>query len=296
MKSLPLKGLLALVSLTLSIHVIAETFGHGAENKQPTYDDSLLEQLKYREIGPFRGGRSVAVAGHDDQIYTYYVGFTGGGVYKTTDGGNTWSNISDDDFKTGSVGAIDVADSDPNVIYVGMGETDIRGNLSAGDGMYRSTDAGKTWQYIGLGESRFIGDIEIHPSNPDVVWVAVMGKLFGKVASEDRGIYKTTNGGKSWEKVLYQDEHTGAVDIAVDPNNPRILYAGMWEAYRNEHEMSSGGKNSGLFKSTDGGETWENITSNPGMPKGLVGKIGVSVSAVNSDLVFAMVENAKGSL
>ena len=236
----------------------------------------------------------MAVAGHDDQPYIYYTGFTGGGVYKTTDGGATWYNVSDGFFKTGSVGAIDVADSDPNVIYVGMGETDIRGNMSAGDGMYRSTDAGKTWTWLGLGETRFIGDIEIHPENPDVAWVAAMGKLFGPVESSERGIYKTKDGGKTWNKVLFKDAKTGAVDIAIDPNNPRILFAAMWEAYRSPWEMSSGGEGSGLYKSVDGGESWTEITQNPGMPKGLVGKIGVSVSPVNSNRVFAIVENATG--
>lgn len=269
-------------------------FGHGQEIENPNVDPSVLKGLNYRNIGPFRGGRSVAVAGHDDQPYIYYTGFTGGGVYKTTDGGATWYNVSDGFFKTGSVGAIDVADSDPNVIYVGMGETDIRGNMSAGDGMYRSTDAGKTWEWLGLGETRFIGDIEIHPENPDVAWVAAMGKLFGAVESDERGVYKTTDGGKTWNKVLFKDAKTGAVDIAVDPNNPRILFAAMWEAYRTPWEMSSGGEGSGLFKSTDAGESWTEITQNPGMPKGLVGKIGVSVSPVNSNLVFAIVENANG--
>jgi photosystem II stability/assembly factor-like uncharacterized protein len=272
----------------------AQVFGHGAETESPTYKSSLFENFEYRNIGPFRGGRSVAVAGHDDQPYTFYTGFTGGGVYKTTDGGNTWQNISDGYFKTGSVGAIDVADSDPNVIYVGMGETDIRGNMSAGDGMYRSTDAGKTWEYLGLGESRFIGDIEIHPTNPDIAWVAAMGKLFGTEGNAERGVFKTTDGGKTWRKVLYRDNKTGAVDIALDPKNPRILFAAMWEAYRNEYEMSSGGEGSGLFKSTDGGENWTEITRNPGLPKGMVGKIGVSVSPVNSERVFAIVENARG--
>ena len=169
-------------------------FGHGQEIENPNVDPNILKGLNYRNIGPFRGGRSVAVAGHDDQPYIYYTGFTGGGVYKTTDGCATWYNISDGFFKTGSVGAIDVADSDPNVIYVGMGETDIRGNMSAGDGMYRSTDAGKTWTWLGLGETRFIGDIEIHPENPEVAWVAAMGKLFGPVESSQRGVYKTTDG------------------------------------------------------------------------------------------------------
>ncbi len=283
-----------LVCVLINQQAEAQIFGHGTETDSPTYSEQDLKDLAFRNIGPFRGGRSVAVAGHDDEPYTYYTGFTGGGVYKTTDGGNTWISISDDYFKTGSVGAIDVADSDPNVIYVGMGETDIRGNMSAGDGMYRSTDAGKTWTYLGLGESRFIGDIEIHPDNPDVVWVAAMGKLFGGEGNPERGVYKTTDGGKTWNKVLFRNNQTGAVDIAVDPNNSRILFAAMWEAYRNPWEMSSGGEGSGLFKSTDGGETWTEITKNPGLPKGLVGKIGVSVSPVNSNRVFAIVENAKG--
>lgn len=272
----------------------SQIFGHGAETNSPRYQSQLFKDLSYRNIGPVRGGRSVAVAGHDDQPYTFYAGYTGGGVYKTTDGGNTWQNITDGYFKTGSVGAIDVADSDPNVIYVGMGETDIRGNMSPGDGMYRSTDAGKTWTYLGMGESQFIGDIEIHPHNPDVVWIAAMGKLFGEQGNTERGVYKTTDGGKTWKKVLYRNEKTGAVDIAVDPNNPRILYAALWEAYRNPWELSSGGEGSGLFKSTDGGETWTEITRNPGMPKGLIGKIGVSVSPVNSNRVYAIVENARG--
>lgn len=272
----------------------AQIFGHGKETNTPTFENTLFDELAYRETGPFRAGRSVAVAGHNSQPYTYYVGFTGGGVYKTTDGGNTWKKSTDGFLKTGSVGAIDVADSDPNVIYVGMGETDIRGNMSPGDGVYKSTDAGKSWSYLGLGETQFIGDIEIHPTKPDVVWIAAMGKLFGNVESDERGVYKTTDGGKTWEKVLFRNNKTGAVDIAIDPNNPRILYAAMWEAYRTEHEMSSGGEGSELFKSTDSGETWTEITRNVGMPKGLIGKIGVSVSAVNSDRVFAMVENAKG--
>lgn len=294
MKRLVIGCLALFVSISFSKVTTAQIFGHGAEIQNPTYSEQDFKDLKFRNIGPFRGGRSVAVAGHDDQPYTFYTGFTGGGVYKTTDGGNSWFNITDDYFKTGSVGAIDVADSDPNVIYVGMGETDIRGNMSAGDGMYRSTDAGKTWTYLGLGESQFIGDIEIHPTNPDVVWIAAMGQLFGEEGNTERGVFKTTDGGKTWNKVLFRNNKTGAVDIAVDPNNSRILFAAMWEAYRNPWEMSSGGEGSGLFKSTDGGETWTEITKNPGLPKGMVGKIGVSVSPVNSDRVFAIVENAKG--
>ncbi len=275
---------------------LAQVFGHGAETENPMYQKELFKELKYRNIGPYRGGRSVAVSGHDSQPYTFYTGFTGGGVYKTTDGGSSWVNVSDGFFKTGSVGAVSVAPSDPNVIYVGMGETDIRGNMSGGDGMYKSTDAGKTWKHIGLSQSQFIGDIEVHPDNADVIWVAAMGQLFGTEGNEERGIFKSVDGGETWNKVLYKDEMTGAVDIAVDPNNPRILFAGLWEAYRNPWEMSSGGENGGLFRSKDGGETWEDISKSPGLPKGLLGKIGVAVSPANSNRVWAMIENDNGGL
>jgi len=273
-----------------------QIFGHDEADAEPLIEESFLEGLRYRNIGPFRGGRSVAVAGHKDQPNTYYTGFTGGGVYKTEDGGTNWVNVSDGYFKTGSVGALVVADSDANVIYAGMGETCIRGNMSAGDGMYRSVDGGKSWQHIGLGDSHFIGEIVVHPKNPDVVWVAAMGHVFGNEGNDQRGVFKSTDGGKTWRKVLYHNEKTGAVDIEIDPNNPRILFASLWEAYRNPWEMSSGGEGSGLYRSTDGGETWQNISRKPGMPKGLLGKIGVAVSPLNSDRVWAIVENENGGV
>jgi len=274
----------------------AQIFGHGDSQTEPTFDESHFHGLEYRNIGPFRGGRSVAVSGHKDQALTYYMGATGGGVYKTEDGGNSWINISDGFFKTGSVGALTVAPSDPNVIYAGMGETCIRGNMSAGDGVYRSTDEGKTWQHIGLGETQFIGEIVVHPKDPDVAWVAALGHAFGTEGNKERGVFKTTDGGQTWEKVLFRNERTGAVDIEIDPNNARILYATLWEAYRNPWKMSSGGTGSGLFKSTDGGQTWKEISKNPGMPKGVLGKIGVAVSPANSDRVWAMVENENGGV
>jgi len=274
----------------------AQIFGHGEETESPEFEQSFLQELEYRNIGPFRGGRSVAVAGHPDQPDTYYTGFTGGGVYKTTDGGQNWHNVSDGYFKTGSVGALTAAPSNPNVIYAGMGETCIRGNMSAGDGMYRTVDGGDTWQHIGLGDSHFIGEIAVHPEDEDVAWVAVLGHVFGTGGNEERGVYKTTDGGETWNRVLYHNRHTGAVDIEVDPANPRILYASLWEAYRNPWEMSSGGEGSGLYKSTDGGETWENISQRPGMPKGLLGKIGVAVSPVNPDRVWAIIENENGGV
>ena len=274
----------------------AQIFGHGEDIANPDYEHTHFQELEYRNIGPFRGGRSVAVAGHADQPHTYYTGFTGGGVYKTTDGGINWVNVSDGYFKTGSVGAISVAPSNANVIYAGMGETCIRGNMSAGDGMYRTVDGGKTWEHIGLGDSHFIGEIVVHPRDEDVAWVAVLGHAFGNDGNTERGVFKTTDGGKNWERVLYHNEHTGAVDIEIDPNNPRVLYATLWEAYRNPWEMSSGGEGSGLYKSTDGGENWEYISNRPGLPKGLSGKIGVAVSPLNSDRVWTIIENENGGL
>lgn len=274
----------------------AQIFGHGEELLNPDYEHTHFQGLEYRNIGPFRGGRSVAVAGHADQPHTYYTGFTGGGVYKTTDGGINWHNVSDGYFKTGSVGAISVSPSNPNVIYAGMGETCIRGNMSAGDGTYRSEDGGKTWKHIGLGDSHFIGEIVVHPEDEDVVWVAVLGHAFGNEGNSERGVFKTTDGGENWERVLFRNEHTGAVDIEIDPKNSQILYATLWETYRNPWEMSSGGEGSGLYKSTDGGESWVDISQQPGLPKGISGKIGVAVSPLNSDRIWTIIENENGGL
>lgn len=274
----------------------AQVFGHGEDVQNPAIDSTLLQTLQYRNIGPFRGGRSVAVTGHKDQPNTYYVGFTGGGVYKTEDGGNRWINVSDGYFKTGSVGALVVAPSDPNVIYAGMGETCIRGNMSPGDGVYKSVNGGDTWEHVGLGDTHFIGEMVVHPTNPDIIWVAALGHAFGEEGNQERGVFKSTDGGETWEKVLYHNEKAGAVDIEIDPTNPRVLYASLWEAYRNPWSMVSGGPGSGLYKSTDGGETWTNISKRPGLPKGVLGKIGVAVSPVNSDRVWAIIENENGGV
>ena len=288
--------LMLVLSFGLYVTGRAQVFGHGEEAESPAYGQSYLQELQFRNIGPYRGGRSVAVAGHKDQPYTFYQGATGGGVLKTEDGGKTWINISDGYFNTGSVGAIAVAPSDPNVIYAGMGETCIRGNMSAGDGVYRSTDEGKTWKHVGLGDTQFIGEIVVHPDNPEIVWVAALGHTFGTEGNETRGVLKSTDGGETWDKVLYHNEHAGAVDIEIDPNNPRILYASLWEAYRNPWEMSSGGPGSGLYKSTDGGNTWENISTRPGLPKGVLGKIGIAISPVNTERVWAIIENENGGV
>ncbi|WP_040005840.1 WD40/YVTN/BNR-like repeat-containing protein [Fibrisoma limi] len=259
-----------------------------------TATDSLFNGLRWRNIGPFRGGRSLAAAGHSDQPLTYYFGAVGGGVWKTTDGGANWSPISDSTFKSSSVGAITVAPSDPNTIYVGMGESDIRSNISNGDGVYKSIDGGKTWRHMGLKLADAIGNIEVHPQNPDIAYVAALGNPFAP--NKERGVFKTTDGGKTWKHILAKNDSTGAAVVELDPNNPSIVYASTWQAYRNSYMMSSGGPGCGLYKSTDGGETWMPLHDRPGMPRGLLGKIGIAVSPANSNRLYAMIENAKGGL
>lgn len=248
--------------------------------------DSLFHGLKWRNIGPFRGGRSVTSTGVVGQPHTYYMGSTGGGAWKTTDDGITWKNISDKFFKTGSVGAIAVAESDPNVVVVGMGEHAARGVMtSMGDGVYKSTDAGKTWSHIGLETTRHISDVIIHPTNPDVMYISAQGAQYAP--SNERGIYRTTDGGKNWERVLFVNNITGASSLSMDMNNPRILYAAMWQHQRYPWYMESGGDDSGLYKSTDGGDTWKKMEE--GLPKAF-GKSGISVSRANSERVFAVIE------
>ena len=257
-------------------------------------DLNTLKELKYRSIGPFRGGRSVAVAGVTSQPNTYYFGSTGGGVWKTTDSGATWEPLSDGQMKTGSVGAIAVSESDPSVIYVGMGEPDIRGNASPGDGVYKSNDGGRTWKHLGLEKTQQIGAVKIHPKNPDIVYVAALGHQFGP--NEERGIYKTIDGGKTWKQIYTRGPKAGAVELVLDPGNPSTLYASFWEVYRTPWDLESGGPASGLFKSTDAGETWTDLTRAPGMPKGMIGRIGMAVSPVNPDRVWALVEAEEGGV
>jgi photosystem II stability/assembly factor-like uncharacterized protein len=251
--------------------------------------------LQWRSIGPYRGGRSTAVAGVATQPMVFYFGSTGGGVWKTTDGGINWEPITDGSvFGTGSVGAIGLSDSDPNTIYVGMGESPIRGNVSHGDGVYKSTDAGKTWKRIGLEDTRQISRIRVHPKNPDIVYVAAQGHVWGP--NEQRGVFRSRDGGKTWEKILYRSDKAGACDLVIDPTNSNVLYAAFWEVYRKPWTMESGGAGSGLFKSTDGGDTWVEITRNPGLPKGTIGISGITVSPANSDRVWAIVEAEDGGV
>ncbi len=257
-------------------------------------DPSLFGGLRWRSIGPARGGRSQAVAGSAARPQEYYFGATGGGLWKTTDGGLTWRAVSDRFFKTSSVGAVAVSASNPDVVYVGMGETELRGNVIQGDGVYKSTDAGKTWTHIGLDKTMAIARVRINPTNPDVAYVAALGDPYGPNA--ERGIFKTSDGGTTWTKVLFRDEKTGAVDLSMDPTNPDVLYAGFWEVFRTPHSLSSGGPGSGLFKTTDGGATWTEITRHAGLPKPIWGKIGVSVSGADPNRVYAIIEAAEGGV
>ena len=257
------------------------------------YDQKLFDAIQWREVGPFRGGRSATVTGVPGKPDLYYFGATGGGVWRTTDAGETWENISDG-FFGGSIGSVSVSESDPNVIYVGGGENTVRGNVSYGYGAWKSVDAGKTWTHIGLDNSRHISRIRIHPTDPNIAWAAVMGDLYK--SNDDRGVYKTIDGGMTWRKVLFANADAGAVDLILDPNNYRIMYASTWNIRRTPYSLSSGGPGSALWKSTDGGETWTDISANKGLPKGVWGIVGVTVSPANSDRIWAIIENNDGGV
>ena len=258
-------------------------------------DESLLfPPLEWRCIGPKRGGRSIAVAGHKDRPFEYYFGATGGGLWKTTDGGTTWYPVTDGQIRSSSVGAVAVAESNPDIVYLGMGEAQLRQNVLQGDGVYKSTDGGQTWKHIGLEETQVISRIRIHPSDPNKVYAAALGHPFGP--NPERGVFRTLDGGRTWKKILYRDERTGAIDLVLDPSHPDVLYATLWEVYRKPWILWSGGEGSGIFKSTDGGDTWKELTRNKGFPKGTLGKITVTVSGADSKRVYANVEAEKGGL
>ena len=269
-----------------------------AQRKNKSISQSInyeIPNLNWRSIGPYRGGRASSVTGVSNSDNTYYFGATGGGIWKTTDSGQNWRNISDG-FFGGSIGAISASESDPNILYVGTGEKTVRGNVSPGyGGFWKSDDAGETWKKMNLDIDQVqVGRIAIHPKNPDIVYIAIIGDLFKD--SNKRGVYKSTDGGKSWRQVLFSNERSGAVDISIDKNNPRIIFASTWNIRRTPYSLESGGEGSGLWKSTDGGETWKNISDNEGLPSGIWGISGVSVSPVNSKKVFALIENKEGGL
>jgi photosystem II stability/assembly factor-like uncharacterized protein len=259
------------------------------------FDPALYESLQWRNVGPARGGRSTAAAGSDARPTEYYFGATGGGLWKSTDAGLNWRPVTDGQITSSSVGAVQVCEANPDIVYIGTGETQLRGNIQQGDGVYRSTDAGETWRYLGLKNAQNISRIRIHPQDCNTVWVAAFG--MHSSSNPERGIFKSNNGGETWRKVLYRDENTGAVDLTLDPNNPAVMYAALWEAWRKSWGMSSGGPGGGIFKSVDFGETWTEITRNPGLPQtGLMGKIGIALSPAAPHRVWAIVENDEGGV
>jgi photosystem II stability/assembly factor-like uncharacterized protein len=273
---------------------VAKNTTGGAAKTTDEIDKSALQALVWRNLGPYRGGRSVAVTGVVGQPRVYYFGGTGGGIWKTTDAGVSFKPVADGQLATGSVGAIAVAEADPNVVYAGMGEAEIRGNFSHGDGVYKSSDAGKTWKNVGLRDSRQIGRIVVHPKNPDLVYVAALGHATGP--NKERGVFRSKDGGQTWQNVLFVDEKTGAVELAMDPTNPRVMFAGFWQVIRTPYSLESGGPGSGLYRTTDGGDTWERVKGE-GLPsKGVWGKVGVSVCAANPNRVWALIEAEDGGL
>jgi photosystem II stability/assembly factor-like uncharacterized protein len=267
------------------VFVLASLFSHFTV-AATQYEESLFKGMKWRSIGPYRGGRVLAVTGVPGDSYTFYFGSVAGGVWRTTDGGTNWRPLFDKEAVS-SIGAIAVADSNHNVIYVGTGEACIRGNISYGNGVYKSTDGGKSWTNVGLKDTQHIGSVIIHPRNPDIVLVAALGHAYGP--NPERGVFRTTDGGKTWEKVLYKDEKTGAIDVVFDPNNPNVLFAALYEVQRTPWSLSSGGPGSGLYRSVDGGATWKHLEGH-GLPTGIMGRIGVSVSGGDSNRVYALIE------
>jgi photosystem II stability/assembly factor-like uncharacterized protein len=286
-------------SLLFLLPAVVLTIGTSTAQKKAVaasdpVDSIYFSALKFRLVGPFRGGRADAVSGSLTDRNTFYFGATGGGLWKTTDGGSNWKNVSDG-FFGGGVGAVAVAPGDGSVVYAGEGESTLRNNVSENlGGIWRSDNGGRSWRNLGLKDSRHIARIVVHPKDPDIAWVGVMGHLFGP--NTERGVYKTSDGGKSWRRVLYVNEQTACSEIVMEPGNPQVLYAGMWRVMRTPYGMESGGEGSGLYKSTDGGETWINISKHSGLPKGVWGNVNIAVSASDPDKVFAMIENAAGGL
>ena len=268
--------------------------GQPASAQEPAFEESLLDPFSWRSLGPDRGGRSTGVAGSDARMLEYYFGATGGGLWKTTDGGTTWRPVTDGQIESASVGAVDVCAIDPDIVMIGTGEVQLRGNVQAGDGVYKSNNAGGRWTHMGLRESRNIGRVRMHPTDCNQVWAAALGH-YGE-PNPERGIYKSADGGQTWSRVLFVDENTGGVDISLHPTDPNVVYAAMWDVWRKPWGLKSGGPGSSLWKTTDGGRNWEKLSDNPGMPAGTLGKIGVSVSPVDPNRVYAIIEADEGGV
>ena len=280
------------VRISLPVLLVLAISGAAAAAPEPAVSPKLFSGLHWRSIGPYRGGRALAVAGVAGDPFTFYFGGVAGGVWKTTNGGLSWAPVFDQQ-DIASIGAIAVAPSDPNVVYVGSGEACLRGNISYGSGVYRSLDAGRTWTSLGLRDTRHIGRVIVDPKDPNRVFVAALGHAFGP--NPERGVFSTTDGGAHWQKVLFKDADSGAIDVQFDPSNASVLYAALWQVRRQPWNLSSGGPGSGLYKSTDGGTTWKRL-SGSGLPSGIYGRIGIAVSPIDPSRVYASIEAADGGL
>ena len=289
-----IRTLLLVTFLGSAVTLLAQKKSKTTVPQTSPIDKSFYEGLEWRNLGPNRGGRSLGAAGSPGRPNEYYFGATGGGLWKTTDGGNEWKPVTDGQVTSSSVGAVAVAETNPDVVYIGMGEVQLRGSITQGDGVYKTTDGGKTWRHLGLKETQAVARIRIHPTNPDIVYVAALGHPYGE--NEERGVFRSTNGGTNWEKVLYISPKAGAVDLIIDRTNPKVLYASTWQVVRKAWKMWGGGGDSKLWKSVDGGDTWTDLTGNAGMPAGPIGKIGVTVSPADSNRVWAIVEANEGGV
>ncbi len=284
---------LRLTLLPLAAAFLGLTAPTAAAHEDPIAPESL-RTLSWRNIGPLRGGRSLSCTGSPGRRHEYYFGATGGGLWKTLDSGTTWFPVTDGQISSSSIGAVAVAETNPDIVFIGGGETQLRGSITQGDGVYRSSDGGQTWRHVGLRDTQAVARIRIHPVNPDIVYVAALGHPYGD--NEERGVFRSTDGGNTWERILFVSAQAGAADLIIDRTNPDVLYATLWQVYRKAWKMWGGGPDSGLYRSEDGGDTWTELTGNPGMPEGPIGKIGVTVSPANPDRVWAIVEAPEGGV
>lgn len=284
-----------LLLLALGITLVAgDLLAQPTTTTKPVVDPKFYNQLEWRNIGPLRGGRSLGCAGSPGRPNEYYFGATGGGLWKTVDGGQNWFPVTDGQVTSSSVGAVAVAETNPDIVYIGMGETQLRGSITQGDGVYKTTDGGKTWRHLGLKETQAIARVRVHPTNPDIVYVAALGHPYGD--NEERGVFRSTDGGNTWKKVLFVSPKAGAADLIIDRTNPKVIYATTWQVYRKAWKMWGGGPDCKLWKSLDGGDTWIDLTKNPGMPKEPIGKIGITVSPTNPNRLYAIVEANDGGV